>query len=149
MYRIYNQQGIAPIAEYALTFFLVIAVILAMSTYIQRTLQGRMRDARIYMVETASSACGSDCLNATGLSSDTKTIGMQYEPYYVQTNALVSRQAQDWKTLEGVGYYDIHGIPRFGTGIFRAQTNTQNQSTASSNQLAPVAAAQDKVLGAQ
>ncbi len=145
----HNHRGVATMAEYAVTFFLVIALVMAMAVYIQRTLQGRMRDARIYMVETASSACGSDCLNATGLSADSTTIGMQYEPYYIQTNAVISRQDQNVKTLEGVGYYDSQGIPRFGTGIFRAQTNAQNQAAANSNQLAPAAAVNDKVLGAK
>jgi hypothetical protein len=111
-----------------------------MGVYVQRSLQGRIRDARIYMVETVSSECKEDCLNATGLPKDSPHIGMQYEPYYSQYNAIVTRSSSDVKTHMGTGIG--------GTGVFGAQVNSQNQSDANSTQLPPAAAEdRSKVLG--
>lgn len=58
-------------AEYALLISLVVAAIIAMQTYAQRTIQARIRDAAVRMV------------NGT---EDLKTLGstMQYEPYYLE-----------------------------------------------------------------
>ncbi|MBI3601834.1 MAG: hypothetical protein HY209_02970 [Candidatus Omnitrophica bacterium] len=135
-----RQQGVTSLAEYTMTFFLVIAVVVAMTTYIQRSLQARIRDARHYMIAAVSNQCDANCMNATGLAGS-NTIGEQYEPYYAAVNATVSADSLVRKGLlaPGVG----------STGIFRAQTNEQNQSASDSNQLPPVNAANDKVLGAQ
>ncbi len=135
-----NQQGVVSSAEYTVTFFLVIAVVVAMTVYIQRSLQARMRDARQYMIATVSSQCDANCMNATGLPGKS-TIGEQYEPYYAQVQATVGTDSSVQKGLlaPGVG----------GTGIFMAQTNAENQSASDSNQLPPVNAQNDQVLGAQ
>lgn len=57
-------------AEYALLISLVVAAIIAMQTYAQRTIQARVRDASVY------------------LTSSTNTLGStkQYEPYYLETS---------------------------------------------------------------
>ena len=57
-------------AEYALLISLVVAAIIAMQTYAQRTLQARIKDASYY------------------LTNQTKSLGntTQYEPYYLQTS---------------------------------------------------------------
>ncbi|MBI3601831.1 MAG: hypothetical protein HY209_02955 [Candidatus Omnitrophica bacterium] len=64
-------------AEYALLIALVVAGIVAMQTYAQRSLQARVRDASQYLTTT------------------TNTIGnsVQYEPYYLQTNYEVTRDS--------------------------------------------------------
>jgi uncharacterized protein (UPF0333 family) len=56
-------------AEYAILISLVVAGIIAMQTYAQRALQGRVRDAASYM------------------ATQSTTIGQtkQYEPYYLDT----------------------------------------------------------------
>ena len=62
-------------AEYAILISLVVAGIIAMQTYAQRALQGRVRDASIY------------------LSTQTNTLGntTQYEPYYLTSQYDVTR----------------------------------------------------------
>src|SRR5436190_9644173 len=57
-------------AEYALLISLVVAAIIAMQTYAQRTIQARIRDA------SASMASKTSDLGTT----------VQYEPYYLETS---------------------------------------------------------------
>ena len=57
-------------AEYALLISLVVAAIIAMQTYAQRTIQARIRDAAVHLV---------DRTNALGTTA-------QYEPYYLETS---------------------------------------------------------------
>ncbi len=144
MVQWHNQRGLASLGEYAVTFFLVTTAVVTMAVYIQRTLQGRLRDARLHMIEVASSQCDANCMKATGLPTASRTIGMQYEPYYAQVNALVNRASTVNHELgRGVG------VEKGGTGIFTQQTNEQNQSAFDSRQLPPVKAKDDQVLGSQ
>ncbi len=66
-------------AEYALLISLVIAGVIAMQTYAQRALQGRIRDAAVYLVNQTH-----DLGNA-----------VQYEPYYLRTDYTVLRDDQE------------------------------------------------------
>lgn len=68
-------------AEYALLIALVVAGVIAMQTYAQRSLQARMHDASQY------------------LASQTNTIGgnTQYEPYYLQSDYTSTRDAEEIK----------------------------------------------------
>ncbi len=63
-------------AEYAILISLVVAGIIAMQTYAQRALQARVRDASLYLA------------NQTSLGGRNS---VQYEPYYLKTNYLVTR----------------------------------------------------------
>lgn len=72
-------------AEYAILISLVVAGIIAMQTYAQRALQARVRDAAVY------------------LSNQTSNLGtsVQYEPYYLETSYVVSRDTLEYQTLTG------------------------------------------------
>ena len=70
-------------AEYALLIALVIAGVIAMQTYAQRSLQAKMRDAGKYMTSST---------NAIGSTA-------QYEPYYQQSNYDVNTEAESNKRL--------------------------------------------------
>ncbi|OGX27572.1 MAG: hypothetical protein A2787_05510 [Omnitrophica WOR_2 bacterium RIFCSPHIGHO2_01_FULL_48_9] len=70
-------------AEYALLISLVVAGIIAMQTYAQRTLQGRVRDAAQYLTDQTCS------LGTTA----------QYEPYYLFTNYEISRDDTETERL--------------------------------------------------
>ena len=65
-------------AEYALLISLVVAAVIAMQTYAQRTIQGRIRDASSYFV------------------NQTRDLGQtnQYEPYYLQSDYKIFRDDQ-------------------------------------------------------
>jgi len=79
-----NKKGQAVLSEYVMIFFVVIAAIVAMTVFVQRSLQGRIHDARNYMIDsvTNTGACDANCLLATGAT--TNQIPYQYEPYYAQ-----------------------------------------------------------------
>ena len=70
-------------AEYALLIALVVAAIIAMQTYAQRALQGRIRDAGAFLTDETS-----------GLG---KTA--QYEPYYLNQEYNVERQTDESQFL--------------------------------------------------
>ena len=72
-------------AEYAILIALVVAGIIAMQTYAQRALQAKVRDTGLY------------------LASETSALGttLQYEPYYLTTNYVVTRNASETQLLTG------------------------------------------------
>lgn len=86
-------------AEYALLISLVVAAIIAMQTYAQRTIQGRIRDASKYLTDQTS---------ALGKTA-------QYEPYYLETNYQVLR---DDETDE------IQSKRTNNSGLFRIEDNS-------------------------
>lgn len=82
-------------AEYALLISLVVAAIIAMQTYAQRTIQARIRDASQHLT------------NATNELGTTA----QYEPYYLTTDYTTQRD----QTTEQVQTQDSTGKAVFNT----------------------------------
>ena len=77
-------------AEYALLIALVIAGVIAMQTYSQRSLQARVRDASHFMsTETKNDEAGKDVLGSVE----------QYEPYYLKSKYDIDRKSEDQKLL--------------------------------------------------
>jgi uncharacterized protein (UPF0333 family) len=74
-------------AEYALLITLVVAAVIAMQTYAQRAIQGRIRDASLYMVSETS---------ALGKSN-------QYEPYYLESSYETSASVDTVEMEEAGG----------------------------------------------
>lgn len=66
-------------AEYALLISLVVAAVVAMQTYAQRALQGRIRQGAIYMKNETDNHFGTD---------NTK---LQYAPYYLTSQYEVTK----------------------------------------------------------
>lgn len=81
--RILKNKKAQQTAEYALLISLVIAAVVAMQTYAQRALQGRIRGASNYMVTQTSASLGNV---------------VQYEPYYLDQTYDVTREDV---TIEG------------------------------------------------
>ncbi len=77
-------------AEYALLIALVVAGTIAIQQYAQRAIQGRVRDASVYMTKNPAGS-------PAGLDSTA-----QYEPYYQQSDYSTARQTQENKR-QGVG----------------------------------------------
>ena len=97
-------------AEYALLIALVVAAIIAMQTYAQRTLQARIRDASFYLVNGTS-----------GFGNST----VQYEPYYLSSNYAVDRTTQETQRQDTnlVGMNEITNRARLTSG-FQASNYT-------------------------
>lgn len=83
-------------AEYALLISLVVAAVIAMQTYAQRTIQARIRDAGQYMARETSA------LGSTN----------QYEPYYLSTDYNIERDDSRTEVLgvksDGGGLYGMN-----------------------------------------
>jgi len=71
-------------AEYAILISLVVAGIIAMQTYAQRALQGRVRDASLFLVNATSNLGGT----------------AQYEPYYLTSQYEVIRNEARTQLLD-------------------------------------------------
>lgn len=95
--RLIKNKKAQQTAEYALLISLVVAAVIAMQTYAQRTIQARIRDASQYMATQTGS------LGSTN----------QYEPYYLETDYDVQR---DDSTIE------VQGQKADGTGLVRMET---------------------------
>ena len=100
--------------EYIVIFFLAIGALVSMSVFVQRSLQGRIRDARTYMIsETAKAHEGN--------------IQYEYEPYYGYVGSTTVRNQEDTTKLLVGG----------GTGVFLKTLNQQANVTSVSQQAAP------------
>ena len=87
-------------AEYALLISLVVAAIIAMQTYAQRTIQARIKDASSHLA------------NATSELGKTT----QYEPYYLETS---------YRTLRDETTEQIQDIKADGNALFKTTQNSQ------------------------
>ncbi len=105
-----NKKG-QNTAEYALLIALVVAGVIAMQTYAQRSLQARMRDASQYMASTT---------NTIGTSS-------QYEPYYLQSKYDITRDSQE-NTRLGQGLVAADSATNRTRAENGFQTSTYNEA---------------------
>jgi hypothetical protein len=100
-----EKKAQAIMGEYAMLFFLVMATVIAMMVYFKRAIQVRIYEAHNYMVEQAQSRTAGD-FNGTFYK--------EYEPYYANTSAIVTRDINEETYLdEGAS-----------SGIFRKDYNT-------------------------
>jgi Flp pilus assembly pilin Flp len=86
-------------AEYALLISLVVAAVIAMQTYAQRTLQARVRDAGKYLT-TQTSSLGNTA---------------QYEPYYLDTDYQIDSSNES---------REIQARRADNSGLFRMETDS-------------------------
>ena len=100
-----NNVGQGQAVEYAVVFFLVVAVVAGMSTYVKRAVQARIRGARNYMFVQVNGVYNQYYVN--GL------LRAEYEPYYAQSTTFkddhTTQNEQQMPLLGGEGTY-ISGI---------------------------------------
>lgn len=102
-----NRRAQAAVGEYALVIFLVLAVVVGMTIFWKRAIQGRIHDARDYMVDSVRQR------TAGSFNGD---LYLHYEPYYTKTTSTITRSADhNTRLLSGLS-----------TGIF---VKTFNEST--------------------
>ncbi len=75
MLKLFRNKKAQNTAEYAILIALVVGGVIAMQTYAQRALQGRLRDASVKLRDETS-AIGST---------------LQYEPYYTNTQTEMKK----------------------------------------------------------
>jgi Flp pilus assembly pilin Flp len=114
--QLFKNKRAQNTAEYALLIALVVAGIIAMQTYAQRALQGRLHDASGYM--TNGKSANQDVLGQTP----------QYEPYYMNSSYNVARDSFNEKKLaEGTVAYDANS-QRQRAGAESTDFNLQKHS---------------------
>ncbi len=113
-----GRKGQVIVPEYVVMFFLVIAGLVAMSVYVQRSRRSRPRDTKLYMMDVATQACADadalatpgwdvHCRDAANFQIDpreavpVRRMAQEYEPYYAQVESLVDRSADDTKEFQG------------------------------------------------
>jgi len=125
-----NNKGQAILSEYVMIFFVVIAALVAMTTFVQRGLEARIHDARNFMINSVvnSGACDANCLKATGAAGN--QIPYEYEPYYSIMAAGVQKNQQD-TTGATTGNAQVLGA------IYTRSSNEATQINSRSTQLQP------------
>ncbi len=134
-----GKKGQSSLPDYVVTFFIVIAAAVAMTTYIQRSLQAKTKDARDYMVGLAANECDSDCRAAAGINGN--SIPREYEPYYGHVDSQTRRDS-DVRTGFIGGTHIVNKQRRLFDEM--SGRNETVETTSHSEQLPPVAAAGDK-----
>ncbi len=130
MRRPLGQKGQTSLPEYVVTFFIVVGVVVAMTTYIQRGLQARIHDAHKYMIKSASDHCDQDCVDAAG-----GKITYEYEPYYGNITSDTDHSSEETKKVFGTQGAD---------GLFQVITNDDMSTQSVSRQLPPKEAVRDQ-----
>ena len=99
--KLKSHRAQANISEYAITFAVVVATILAMSFYVKRVVQGRIHDGANHIVDRMR------------LHPEFKgNIWVQYEPYYAKSDSLTARKAGSDTML-------LDETPPTSSGIFK------------------------------
>jgi len=110
-----GNKGQGTAVEYALVFFVVLAVISGMTVYVKRVLQARAVDSLHYMANTVA-------------ADYSGSFRYQYEPYYMDVNSIKVVEAEDM-----VG--EKQGVPGTGIAVFEYDDWTRQKTR--SNQLPP------------
>ena len=127
MFKNLKKQTAQAIGEHVVTYLIVVLVITGMTIYIKRALQGRMYDAKNYMMKTAAKAFYNTYNNSLNF-----TMNSGYEPYYLYTDATTTRTSDETQQLLGSG--------TLSSGIFRKTVNQDTSVQSFSNQLPPALA---------
>ena len=117
-----NKKGQSVLSEYVMIFFVVIAALVAVTTFVQRGFEARIHDARDFMINAVANACDADCMKATG-----NAIAKEYEPYYAQMLSDVQQNADEkaGATKSGVNW----SIGAIYTKTFSDTTKTISTGT--------------------
>lgn len=117
MFKLLNRKnGQSSLAQYVMVFFMAIGTIVAMTTFVQRALQARIRDTRIYMMN-----------NIKNYANISNNFTYEYEPYYANVSTVVQRNRTEQIRLIGGG----------ATGIFRKNLNAFTSGDTNSVQAPP------------
>jgi hypothetical protein len=113
-----NTKAQAMMGEYAVVIALAMAVLMTMGVFVRRAIQARIHDARDYMV--------SEVRNRT-LGLFNGNLYKEYEPYYINTAAEVTRSHTDTSGL----------LPGGSSGIFLKTFDETTSATISSETAPP------------
>ena len=116
------KQGQAVYTEYAITFFMVAGIIIAMSTYVKRAVQGRIYSAHQNVFVDVNAVFTNPVYNFQG------NIWAQYEPYYVTNSIAQKRYSSSQITTI---------TPAGRDGVVEYRDSSRSRSDSSRDQPAP------------
>ncbi len=87
MLKIFKNKKAQNTAEYAILIALVVGGVIAMQTYAQRALQGRLRDASVALRDQTK-----------GMAENNAATTLQYEPYYTNTSTDMTKNSTKEQT---------------------------------------------------
>lgn len=118
-----NKDAQVVASEYVLIFFLVLGMLTALGLYFRRTVQGRIYSARNFMVTSVRDELATEL----SLNEFAGNLYAEYEPYYLDTESLVSREINDQKELKssfglssGIFHKEINQYTRIQTNSITA-----------------------------
>lgn len=109
-----RNNGQTSMSQYVFVLLMALGGIVAITVHVQRTLQARIRDTAIYMVNNVQTITE-------------VPISYQYEPYYANVSTIVGRSRNEETMLLGGG----------ATGIFRKDIDGQIFVVTNSEQAPP------------
>ena len=115
-----NNFGQGSAIEYAVVFFMVVAVAVGMSTYFKRSVQARVRGARNYMWAQVHGVYNQYYAN--------RVLPVEYEPYYTQSIA-----AKDERSVQDQQQMPLPG----GEGTYISGGSSATAMTSFSNVASP------------
>ncbi len=101
----HRKKGQATTVEYVIMILLVVSVIVAMTAYMRRGLQGRIHDANRLVAKHAANAIGN-------------SVVLEYEPYYSESGAVTQKTSRKQERVLG-----------FSGTLIGTQTTTNALST--------------------
>ena len=129
-----GRKGQANFGEYVLILFLVVGAASAMSVYLRRAVQARIRDAGHFVSTSAASTA-----NYIGQIPDPDVFGgftgnvyYQYEPYYLNTASTINSRTTQTDRLES----SIGTTSGIFTKDIDEETSTQTESVTAAPGLA-------------
>lgn len=84
-----SRKGQATTIEYAVLFFIVVAVVSAMATYLKRAAQARIRDTSHYAYGQVN--------ELYRVYYPSKPLRYRYEPYYQHTNTIRGEEVYSYQ----------------------------------------------------
>ncbi len=122
-----NNKGQNIAVQYVLTFFLVVGVVVSMTVYVRRVIQGRIRDARSFMVRTVNDMVRNDPRFVYDTDSFVGKLYWEYEPYYLNSEADRFYDSQETR----------QNYPGSAGGVFQRDTDQTTTTRATSRQVSP------------
>ena len=125
MFFLRQKKGQAVFGEYVLLAVIVVAVVTAMTVYVRRALQGRVRDSIMSSAATARTPFSKN--GGVTFESYTGVVHLQYEPYYANRASFIDQQSDSVRTLTAGG----------SSGIYHEDINDKMYIQTYSNQAPP------------
>jgi hypothetical protein len=129
--QLINRKGQGMFVQYTLTFFLVVGFVTAMTVYVRRVVQARIRGAGDFMGNQVNEVWSDPAHGIVG------NFYLQYEPYYASTKARKQLKTLEVEKIipagkDGIAVKEYPYVLQGYNIIAENTTTTETQSTQAS-----------------